>query len=49
VDFLRESHPQLLNDEKFIAARNQAALDIYEDVIKNGGILLLVHLSIGYR
>jgi hypothetical protein len=37
VDFLRESHPQLLNDEKFIAARNQAALDIYEDVIKNGG------------
>jgi hypothetical protein len=37
VDFLRESHPQLLDDEKFIAARNQAALDIYADVIKNGG------------
>jgi len=37
VDFLRESHPQLLDDEKFIAARNQAALDIYEDIIKNGG------------
>jgi hypothetical protein len=37
VDFLRGSHPQLLNDEKFIAARNQAVLDIYEDVIKNGG------------
>ena len=26
--FLKESHPQLLDDEKFIAARNQAALDI---------------------
>jgi hypothetical protein len=37
VAFLRESHPQLLDDEKFIAARNQAALDIYEDVIKSGG------------
>jgi hypothetical protein len=37
VAFLRESHPQLLDDEKFIAARNQAALDIYEDIIKNGG------------
>ncbi|MDR0413273.1 MAG: DUF1896 domain-containing protein [Dysgonamonadaceae bacterium] len=37
VDFLRESHPQLLSDEKFIAARHQAALDIYADVIKNGG------------
>ena len=37
VAFLRESHPQLLDDEKFIAARNQAAIDIYEDVIKNGG------------
>jgi hypothetical protein len=37
VDFLRESHPQLLDDEKFIAARNQAALDIYADILKNGG------------
>ena len=37
VAFLRESHPQLLDDEKFIAARNQEALDIYEEIIKNGG------------
>lgn len=37
IAFLKESHPQLLSDEKFIAARNQAALDIYEDMIKNGG------------
>jgi hypothetical protein len=37
VDFLRESHPQLLDDEKFIAAHNQVALDIYADIIKNGG------------
>ena len=40
IAFLRESHPQLLDDEKFIAARNQAALDIYADVIKNGGMPL---------
>ncbi|MDR2805096.1 MAG: DUF1896 domain-containing protein [Dysgonamonadaceae bacterium] len=37
VDFLRESHPHLLDDEKFIAARNQAAIDIYAEIIKNGG------------
>ncbi|GHT39151.1 hypothetical protein FACS189437_01710 [Bacteroidia bacterium] len=35
--FLRESHPELVGDEKFINARTQAALDIYEDIIKNGG------------
>jgi hypothetical protein len=34
--FLRESHPELVRDEKFINARTQAALDIYEDIMKNG-------------
>ncbi|GHU74010.1 hypothetical protein FACS189413_18690 [Bacteroidia bacterium] len=37
VAFLRESHPELVADEKFINARTQAALDIYEDIMKNGG------------
>jgi hypothetical protein len=37
VAFLQESHPELLQDEKFINARTQAALDIYEDIIRNGG------------
>jgi hypothetical protein len=37
VAFLHESFPELLQDEKFIAARTQAALDIYEDIMKNGG------------
>jgi hypothetical protein len=37
VAFLRESYPELLTDEKFIYARTQAALDIYEDIIKSGG------------
>jgi len=37
VAFLHESHPELLTDEKFINARTQAALDIYEDIIKNDG------------
>ncbi|GHV30363.1 hypothetical protein FACS1894177_02810 [Bacteroidia bacterium] len=37
VAFLQESHPELVADEKFINARTQAALDIYEDIVKNGG------------
>jgi hypothetical protein len=37
MELLRESFPELLPDEKFINARTQAALDIYEDIIKNGG------------
>jgi hypothetical protein len=37
VAFLHESFPELLQDEKFINARTQAALDIYEDIMKNGG------------
>jgi hypothetical protein len=37
MELLRESFPELVTDEKFINARTQAALDIYEDIIKNGG------------
>jgi hypothetical protein len=37
VAFLHESFPELLQDKKFINARTQAALDIYEDTVKNGG------------
>jgi hypothetical protein len=36
VDFLRESYPQLLTDEKFIATRADAALTIYEQAVLNG-------------
>jgi hypothetical protein len=36
VDFLRESHPHLVNDRKFIAARTEAALDAYEKAILDG-------------
>jgi hypothetical protein len=34
--FLHESHPQLLPDEKFINSRTEAALDVYEQAVKNG-------------
>jgi hypothetical protein len=34
--FLKESHPQLLHDEKFIAARADAALTVYEQAVRNG-------------
>ncbi|GHT02925.1 hypothetical protein AGMMS49525_07170 [Bacteroidia bacterium] len=34
--FLRESHPHLATDEKFINARTAAALDVYEQAVKNG-------------
>ena len=34
--FLGESHPHLSNDEKFISARVETALDAYEQAIKNG-------------
>jgi hypothetical protein len=33
VDFLRESHPHMVNDRKFIAARTEAALNVYEKAI----------------
>ena len=36
VDFLRESHPHLVNDRKFIAARTAAALDAYEKAVLSG-------------
>jgi hypothetical protein len=36
VDFLRESHPYLVNDRKFIAARTEAALDAYEKSVLSG-------------
>ena len=34
--FLKESHPHLANDEKFISARVETALDAYEQAVKNG-------------
>jgi hypothetical protein len=34
--FLKESHPHLTNDEKFISARVETALDAYEQAVKNG-------------
>jgi hypothetical protein len=34
--FLRESHPHLATDEKFITARTEAALATYEQAAKNG-------------
>jgi hypothetical protein len=36
IDFLYESHPQLLADRKFISARTDAALAVYEQAAKNG-------------
>jgi hypothetical protein len=36
ADFLRESHPHLVNDRKFIAARTEAALDVYEKAVLSG-------------
>jgi hypothetical protein len=36
VDFLRESHPHLDNDRKFITARTEAALDAYEKAVLSG-------------
>jgi len=36
TDFLRESHPQVLSDEKFIVARSEAAMEAYEQAIRNG-------------
>jgi hypothetical protein len=37
LEFLRESFPELLYDEKFINARTEVALDAYEQEVKNGG------------
>jgi hypothetical protein len=34
--FLHESHPHLIDDEKFISARVEAVLDAYEQAVQNG-------------
>jgi len=36
MDFLRESHPERLNDNRFIIARTDAATEAYEQSILNG-------------
>ena len=36
ADFLRESHPERLKDERFILACTESAFDTYEQAIKNG-------------
>ena len=36
MDFLRESHPERLNDSRFIIARTEAATEAYEQAILNG-------------
>jgi hypothetical protein len=36
VDFLRESHPERLKDNRFILSCTESALDAYEQAIKNG-------------
>ncbi|KAA6317788.1 hypothetical protein EZS27_032113 [termite gut metagenome] len=36
MDFLRESHPHLLADHKFIASRTEAALDVYRQAVRSG-------------
>jgi hypothetical protein len=37
MDFLRESHPHMVSDRKFIAARTEAALDVYEKAVLSSG------------
>jgi len=36
IDFLRESHPELLNDERFINARSDSAAETYEKAVQSG-------------
>jgi len=36
VDFLRESHPERLSDDRFITARSEAAAETYAQAILNG-------------
>ena len=36
VDFLRESHPERLNDDRFIAVRADAAAETYTQAVMNG-------------
>jgi len=37
MQFLKESHPELLRDSHFIVARTYAATEIYEQTIRDGG------------
>jgi hypothetical protein len=37
MEFLRESHPQLLKDNHFIVACTDAATEAYEQTIRTGG------------
>jgi hypothetical protein len=37
MDFLRESHPELLTDNAFISARAEAAAETYSQDIQGGG------------
>ena len=36
VDFLKESHPERIKDNRFIIARTDAATEAYEQAIRNG-------------
>jgi hypothetical protein len=36
MDFLRESHPERLSDDRFISARSEAAAEIYAQAILSG-------------
>jgi hypothetical protein len=36
LDFLRESHPHLVDDDSFVNTRAALAAETYEDAIKNG-------------
>jgi hypothetical protein len=35
--FLRESHPERLKDNRFIRSCTDAAIESYEQIIRNGG------------
>jgi hypothetical protein len=37
MQFLKESHPELINDNHFIIDRTDAATETYEQVIRSGG------------
>ncbi|GHT53654.1 hypothetical protein FACS189451_03870 [Bacteroidia bacterium] len=36
IDFLKESHPELLSDQEFIDTRTESAVEAYEQAVKNG-------------
>jgi hypothetical protein len=37
MDFLKESHPELLIDKAFISTRSEAAAETYSQAVRNGG------------